>query len=194
MGSCDLSIKADMAFEVDGDKVTLCFTFKASRGWHPSDMTFMSKITARLSAFKDEAQAREWADRAFNSFRERLAETLLEEAAQTAGDEAHGALDEMHIEPVDIDAVIRKHAQYTAKRLRQRFDRPKRTQRAAATSGYPVWLTKAQALELSGLPFKWIERAVREQRLRPIGNGRGWRIHRSDLLALAESMRTADPS
>jgi len=193
VGSCELGIKAEMVFEVDGDKITLCFTFKASRGWHPADITFMSKISARFSAFRDEAQAREWAEHAFASFRARLTESLLEEAAQTAGDEAHWALDEMQIEPVNIDAVIRKHAQYTAKRLRHRFNRPIRPNRGAAQGGYPMWLTKAQALELSGLPFKWIERAVRDQRLKPIGNGRGWRIHRNDLLALAESLRSDSP-
>lgn len=194
MSSCELGVRAEMAFKVEGDKVTLCFTFKASRGWHPADITFMSKISARFSAFHDETQAREWAEHVFNSFRARLTETLLEEAAQTAGDEAHWALDEMQIEPVDIDAVIRKHAQYTARRLRRRFNRPKRPKQPVHTNGYPMWLTKAQALELSGLPFKWIERAVREQKLRPIGNGRGWRIHRSDLVALAESLRSDDPA
>ena len=191
MSSCELGIRAEMGFETEGDKVTLCFTFKAARGWHPADLNFVSKITARLSAFRDEAQAREWAEQAFNTFRAGLAEALLEEAAQTAGDEAHLALAEMRVEPVDMDSVIRKHAQYTATRLRERFRRPEPPAAAApATNGYPVWLTRAQALELSGLPFKWIERAVRLQKLKPIGNGRGWRIHRSELLELAEGLRT----
>jgi len=189
---CELSISAEQAVQIEEGKMTLVFTFKASRSWHPGDITFVSKIAARLSSFRDEAQAREWARQVFTSFRARLAESLVEEAAQTAGDEAHWALDEMQVESVDIDAVIRKHAQYTAKRLRARFGRPPRPAQSAAGNGngYPVWLTKTQALELSGLPFKWIERAVREQKLKPIGAGRAWRIHRGDLLALVESLRS----
>lgn len=190
MDICELSISAEQAVQIEEGKVTLVFTFKASRSWHPADITLVSKIAARLSSFRDEAQAREWARLVFTSFRARLAESLVEEAAQTAGDEAHWALDGMQVESVDIDAVIRKHAQYTAKRLRARFGRPPRPVRPAAGNGYPVWLTKTQALELSGLPFKWIERAVREQKLKPIGAGRAWRIHRGDLLALMESLRS----
>ncbi len=53
----------------------------------------------------------------------------------------------------------------------------------------PVWLTKAQAVEVSGLPARWIDRAVKNERLKPIGHGHGWRVHRDDVLALAESLR-----
>jgi hypothetical protein len=58
-----------------------------------------------------------------------------------------------------------------------------------ALDSRPVWLTKVQAVEASGLPVTWIERAVKEGRLNHIGAGRAWRVHRDDVLALAESFR-----
>ena len=53
----------------------------------------------------------------------------------------------------------------------------------------PLWLTRAQAAEVSGLPLRWIDRAVKAGQLRPIGHGHGWRVHRDDGLRLAESLK-----
>jgi hypothetical protein len=59
----------------------------------------------------------------------------------------------------------------------------------AGLDARPVWLTKAQAVEVSGLPARWIDRAVKAGRLKAIGRGHGWRVHRDEVLKLAESFR-----
>lgn len=69
-------------------------------------------------------------------------------------------------------------------------------QLSAILNPYPWLLTKAQAVELSGLPVTWIEQATRgdSPKLRHIGRGRGWRVHRDELLAFAESFRDGGDS
>ena len=60
--------------------------------------------------------------------------------------------------------------------------------RAAADSA-PVWLTREQALEASGMPSSWFDAAVRGGQLAHIGEGRGRRYHREDVRRYAESLR-----
>jgi hypothetical protein len=51
----------------------------------------------------------------------------------------------------------------------------------------PVLVTKAQAVEMSGLPVSWIELAVRAGRLASFGRGVARRLRRDEVLALAAS-------
>ncbi len=76
---------------------------------------------------------------------------------------------------------------------------------SAALDTWPVWLTKAEALERTGLPATWFDAGVRasrqkgegeEKELPPHGEGlpyhgkgRGRRFHRDDLRAFAERIR-----
>lgn len=53
----------------------------------------------------------------------------------------------------------------------------------------PVWLTREQALEASGVPVSWFDVAVRAGKLPHIGEGRGRRYHREDVRRYAESLR-----
>lgn len=53
----------------------------------------------------------------------------------------------------------------------------------------PLWLTKAEAVEVSGLPARRIAEAVKVGSVAHIGRGSGWRVHRDDVLKLAESLR-----
>jgi len=53
----------------------------------------------------------------------------------------------------------------------------------------PLWLTKAQAVEVTGLPARRIAEAVKAQRVAHIGRGSGWRCCRDDVLKLAEGLR-----
>lgn len=73
-------------------------------------------------------------------------------------------------------AALERFAELVAERLRPADTRP-------------LWLTKAQAVEVSGLPARRITEAVRSKALAHIGRGHGWRVHRDDVLSLAESFR-----
>ncbi|HEV2859474.1 MAG TPA: GIY-YIG nuclease family protein [Pyrinomonadaceae bacterium] len=55
----------------------------------------------------------------------------------------------------------------------------------------PIFLTRKQALEVTGRPLAWLEKATRGEspRLRHIGRGRAWRVHHEELLKFAESFR-----
>jgi hypothetical protein len=53
----------------------------------------------------------------------------------------------------------------------------------------PVWLTREQALELSGLPASLLQQGIKDERLHPIGKGRGWRLNRDELLAFSVGLR-----
>ncbi len=59
----------------------------------------------------------------------------------------------------------------------------------AGVDSSPVWLTREQALGVSGLPVTWFDNAVREKRIPHVGEGRGRRYHREDVRRLAESLR-----
>lgn len=50
---------------------------------------------------------------------------------------------------------------------------------------WPMLLTRAQACELSSLSPALIGRAVKRGQLKAVGRGRGWRVRRDDVLALA---------
>ncbi len=55
------------------------------------------------------------------------------------------------------------------------------------TDTRPVLLTKAEAVEMSGLPVTWIESAIRAGRLAAFGRGVARRLRRDEVLALAAS-------
>jgi hypothetical protein len=63
---------------------------------------------------------------------------------------------------------------------------------SAALDTRPVWLTRAEALEHTGLPATWFDAAVAANDLKHVGEGRGRRYHRSDVRALAERVRDAE--
>jgi gas vesicle protein len=81
-----------------------------------------NKITVPVSTFRDETQAKQWADHAFRSFRARSTAALLSEAALTLGDEANWALDDLKIESMDMQEVVQAHIKDTTKRLQERFN------------------------------------------------------------------------
>jgi hypothetical protein len=61
---------------------------------------------------------------------------------------------------------------------------------ASSSDTRPVWMTRAQALEASGLPPTWfdllVRRALDGHKLLPsYGHGQAWRVRRDDVLALA---------
>jgi hypothetical protein len=58
-----------------------------------------------------------------------------------------------------------------------------------ALDTWPIWLTKAQALERTGLPESWFDAGVKRGELQHTGEGRGRRFHRDDLRAFAESVK-----
>lgn len=54
---------------------------------------------------------------------------------------------------------------------------------------WPVWMSKAQAVELSGVPASYFDAGVRAGELPHVGGGTGRRYHREDVRAFAEKMR-----
>jgi hypothetical protein len=63
---------------------------------------------------------------------------------------------------------------------------------SAALDTCPVWLTRTEALEHTGLPATWFDAAVTAKALQYVGQGRGRRYHRADVRALAERMKDND--
>jgi hypothetical protein len=63
-----------------------------------------------------------------------------------------------------------------------------------ALDTWPTWLTKAQALERTGLPVTWFDAGVKKgaEGLPHVGEGRARRFHRDDVRAFAESVRDAE--
>lgn len=53
----------------------------------------------------------------------------------------------------------------------------------------PLWLTREQALEISGLPASVLQQGIRDGRLSPLGRGRAWRLSRDELLLFSGSLR-----
>jgi hypothetical protein len=62
----------------------------------------------------------------------------------------------------------------------------------ATLDTWPIWLTRAEALERTGLPATWFDAAASSGTLPHVGQGRGRRYHRDDVRAVAESMK--DPA
>jgi hypothetical protein len=116
-----LSIEAVSDVRLAGDAITLRTTIKAFRGELQFGQTVTSEITAALATFRDEAHARLWADQSFRSFRARVTDALLSEAALTMGDEAQWGLADVGAESVNLHEVVRGHARATRDRLRERF-------------------------------------------------------------------------
>jgi hypothetical protein len=63
-----------------------------------------------------------------------------------------------------------------------------------ALDSWPTWLTKAQALERTGLPVTWFDAGVKKgaEGLPHVGEGRARRFHRDDVRAFAERVRGAE--
>ncbi len=59
----------------------------------------------------------------------------------------------------------------------------------AALDTWPVWLTRSEAIERTGLPGAWFDVGVSKGELAAVGNGRGRRYHREDVRAFAERVR-----
>jgi hypothetical protein len=62
----------------------------------------------------------------------------------------------------------------------------------AALDQWPVWLTRAEALERSGLPAGWFAAGARVGDLPHVGEGRGRRFHRDEVRAFAERARDGE--
>jgi hypothetical protein len=60
---------------------------------------------------------------------------------------------------------------------------------SAALDVWPVWMTRAEAIERTGLPASWFDEGARAGKLAHIGEGRGRRFHRDDVRAFAESFK-----
>jgi hypothetical protein len=60
---------------------------------------------------------------------------------------------------------------------------------AASLDPWPVWMTKAKAVELSGIPASYFDRGVKAGELPHVGRGTGRRYHRDDVRRFAEKMR-----
>jgi hypothetical protein len=75
--------------------------------------------------------------------------------------------------------------------LAELLQRQERGQTAlvAVSDPWPVWMPRAKALELAGLPATWFDAGVRKGELRPTGAGRARRFHRDDVRAFAELVR-----
>jgi hypothetical protein len=59
----------------------------------------------------------------------------------------------------------------------------------SALDTWPVWLTRVDALERTGLPVTWFDAGVRHGELPHVGEGRGRRFHRDDVRSFAEKVR-----
>jgi hypothetical protein len=62
----------------------------------------------------------------------------------------------------------------------------------SALDTWPVWLTRVDALERTGLPASWFDAGVSKKELPHVGEGRGRRFHRDELRAFAERVRGAE--
>lgn len=62
----------------------------------------------------------------------------------------------------------------------------------AASDTWPVWLTRRQALDLTGLAPSWLAAGVRKGELPYTGTRHTRRFHRDDLRAFAERVKDAD--
>ena len=63
---------------------------------------------------------------------------------------------------------------------------------SAALDLWPVWLTRTQALERTGLPASWFDAGARDGDLPHVGRGRGRRFHRDEVRAFAERVRNPE--
>ena len=61
-----------------------------------------------------------------------------------------------------------------------------------ALDTWPVWLTKAEALERTGLPGSWLDAGIRSGELSHTGEGRGRRFHRDDVRAFDARIKDKD--
>jgi len=59
----------------------------------------------------------------------------------------------------------------------------------SALDTWPVWLTRVDALERTGLPVTWFDAGVRRGKMPHVGEGRGRRFHRDDVRQFAEKVR-----
>jgi hypothetical protein len=59
----------------------------------------------------------------------------------------------------------------------------------SALDTWPVWLTRVDALERTGLPVTWFDAGVRRGELPHVGEGRARRFHRDDVRNFAEKVR-----
>ncbi len=60
---------------------------------------------------------------------------------------------------------------------------------AESLDSCPIWLTREQALERTGLPGTWLDAAIASKELQHVGDGRGRRYHRADVRAFAERVQ-----
>jgi hypothetical protein len=128
--SFSLTIRANSTLHSNADSFTLEVSILTVRRMMmkgesieiPIGDALTNKITVPVSTFRDEAQAKQWADHAFRSFRVRSTAALLSEAALTLGDEANWALDDLKIESMDMQNVAQTHIRGTTKRLQERFN------------------------------------------------------------------------
>lgn len=59
----------------------------------------------------------------------------------------------------------------------------------AALDTWPVWITKHEVLERTGLPVTWLDAGIRAGELLHVGAGRARRFHRDEVRSFAEKIR-----
>jgi hypothetical protein len=142
----DLTIRADNTLTKDETAYTLTILIKAFRGERQVGTFQKVVVLSPLSSFKDEAQAREWADQTFRSLRARSTGHLLHEAALLVSDVANEATNTLGIEPVDMQNTIQGHVRRTAEHLHQQFN-IKRTGPALQWGGSELSFAVSKALK-----------------------------------------------
>ena len=142
----DLTIRADNTLTKDETAYTLTIWIKAFRGERQIGSAHKIILLTPTSDFRNEAQAREWADQTFRSLRARSTGHLLHEAALLVGDVANEATKDLKIGSVDMQDTIQSHVRNTAGRLHQQFN-VKRTGPALQWGGSELSFAVSKALK-----------------------------------------------
>jgi hypothetical protein len=139
----ELTIRAERVLDRSAEAYTLRITVTALRKigdvLAPIGQSFTSNLSVPVATFRDEAQAHQWADHTFGSFRARVTAALVNETVSVAADEANWALADLGIESVEFRDVLDRHLKETDAHLRERFNLPK--------TGRPAQWTRLELLE-----------------------------------------------
>ncbi len=121
--SFSLTLRADSTFRKSEDSFILEVSITALRGEHPIGQRLTSRIVVPADEFKDEDDARAWADLTFRSFRARSTDALVHEAVLSFRDESTETLNERSEgNQIDLEAMLTRHVRDTGKRIRERFN------------------------------------------------------------------------
>ncbi len=149
--SFSLTLRADSTFRKTEDSFILEVSITALRGERTIGELRTSRIIVPADEFKDEDDARAWADLTFRSFRARSTEALVHEAALALRDEALESVNARDggDQVANMDEMLTRHVRETEERLRKRFN-IKKAGPAAEWSN--TELSKAVAEVLKELP------------------------------------------